>query len=193
MIPLSSHTRIQALFDHRVKHSLIPCSPVNADNQAMLTGPELGKRMKTALKDAKLSQSYIAEEMGITPQAVSAWFKTGRIAKNRLSRFANLVHRDLDYFLSDQKTALTKMTVSNTDAEAVRTFLTANGAWRELWLEVVKKNDVRLRRIVEAYYKLEESGRQMILSAARGAELLRGANEREDLGDTGKGPKRKGD
>lgn len=185
---------IQALFEYEVKHSLIPALLGNNDNQGVFTGPELGRRMKKALDDAGLTQSYIAEKMDVTPQAVSAWFKTGRIAKNRLGRFAKLVYRDLDYFLSDPKAVLTKMSVSNTDAEEVRAFLTANGTWRSLWLEVVKKNDVRLKRIVEAYFRLEETGRQMISSAARGAELLRGENEREDLGDTGsKGAKPKRD
>lgn len=152
----------------------------------MLTGKELARRLKSAIKDAGLTQAMIAEACGVTPQAVHEWLKTGRIAKWHLSTVANLVHKDLDYFLSDAKSTLTKMSVSNIDAEEVRIFLAADHAWRELWLEIVKGNDARLRRIVELYSRLEEPGRQMILSAARGAVLLKGDNDRGDLGDTGK-------
>lgn len=137
----------------------------------MLSGKELGNRIKKALQDAGKTQAELAEHCGVSAQAVNSWLKTGRVSKGRLDRIARFTNRDLSYLLSD-KNLLTGLAIEEQDADAVRAFLSANTSWRELWLAVVKKNDARLVRIVELYERASEEGKKMILNGARGAALL---------------------
>jgi len=137
----------------------------------MLSGKELGNRIKKALQDAGKTQADLADHCGVSAQAVSAWIRMGRVSKGRLDRIAKFVKRDLSYLLSD-KPLLTGLAIEEHDAEAVRAFLAANSSWRDLWLTVVKKNDARLARIVELYERASEDGKVMILNGARGAALL---------------------
>lgn len=50
----------------------------------MLTGSELGKAIKAAIKAKGLSQRAVAKKFGIRAPSVSGWIKDGRIEKTRL-------------------------------------------------------------------------------------------------------------
>lgn len=152
----------------------------------MLTTKELGRRVKTAIQKAGVSQAKLAEECGVTPQAVSGWLRTGRIAKRHLTVIATLTKQDLDYFLGANDSALTKINVPAEDADDVLKFLSAGAEWKELWLQVVKNNDARLARIIDLYERANDEGKQMILNGARGTLILRG----EDEQIAGQAPKR---
>lgn len=153
-------------------------------------GAELGRRIAKALKDVGKTQVELANYCGVTPQAITGWLKTGRVKKGKLSSIAKFTNRNLDYFLSE-KPNLTGLVVAEQHTDAVRTFLSANGVWRELWLAVVKKNDARLARIVDLYERANEDGKKMILNGARGAALLPRENDDGAVQESGRKPHRK--
>lgn len=47
----------------------------------MLTGPELGEAIKSAIAKKNISQKKLAEDFGVKPPSVHGWIKTGRIDK----------------------------------------------------------------------------------------------------------------
>jgi phage repressor protein C with HTH and peptisase S24 domain len=71
----------------------------------MLDQDELARRLKAAITAAPISQEAIAEEFGVTPQAVSGWIRTGKIGKDKLPRLASLLGRELSFFMPDAEQA----------------------------------------------------------------------------------------
>lgn len=61
---------------------------------------ELAEKLKMALNSRGMKKN-VADACGISQQAVSAWFKTGRISKRNLSIVAQLTGHDFQYFMSD--------------------------------------------------------------------------------------------
>lgn len=59
----------------------------------------LTDRIRQALKDAGISHAEIARRLGVTPQAVNGWFRTGRISKSSLSGIAKETGVSLEYLL----------------------------------------------------------------------------------------------
>lgn len=181
-----------------VNQYLIPRAARGVQNRHMLkkpliTGAELGEKIKKALQAAGKSQGELADALGVTRQAVYGWTKTGRIRKPRMQALAEFTGKDLDYFLTDSdRNNLTKVALSEDDARAVRSFLTAPPELKNLWRAVAEKNDKRLVQIVKAYLEGESDGRKLIYNAARGAELIRDENAQSSRPETKPGsPHRK--
>lgn len=59
----------------------------------------LAKKIADAIKGSPLTAKDVADKCGVTPQAVSGWKKTGRIAKGMLGRFAEVVEVPLSHFI----------------------------------------------------------------------------------------------
>lgn len=60
---------------------------------------ELSQRIRYALQRAKLSQTAAAEQIGVTPQSVNKWLKSGQIDKVNLAKLADITGFTLKWFL----------------------------------------------------------------------------------------------
>jgi len=67
----------------------------------MLDSKEIARRLREAMDKAepRVTSVALAEACGVTPQAVSGWRKTGRVAKRHLQTVGKLTGRPLEYFL----------------------------------------------------------------------------------------------
>lgn len=64
---------------------------------------KLNDRIRYALSKAKLSQSEAARLIGVTPQSVYKWLKSGQIDKDNLSKLAELTGFTLGWFLKQDE------------------------------------------------------------------------------------------
>lgn len=71
----------------------------------MLDAPELAKRLRAAMdqREPKLQSIYLAEQCGVTKQAVHGWRKHGRIAKRHLQAIARITEKPLEFFLEPER------------------------------------------------------------------------------------------
>lgn len=72
----------------------------------MLKNPPIGELLRTAVKEAGVPVSVIAERCGISPQGVYAWYRSGRIAKKHLQTVAAITNKPLAYFLGGRADAV---------------------------------------------------------------------------------------
>lgn len=68
----------------------------------------LAGKIAEAIKRSERTAASIAEDLGISPQAVNGWKKTGTISKDMLTRFAELVGVPVGYFIGDMTPASTQ-------------------------------------------------------------------------------------
>lgn len=83
-----------------------------ADSYFMSTSPlkvpqPLGELIALAIRESGLTQTATAAQLGVTPQAVGGWVKTGRIAKPMLAKLARLTGKPISFFLADAEQELT--------------------------------------------------------------------------------------
>jgi len=64
---------------------------------------ELKERIRHALSRSGLSQTAAARLIGVTPQSVYKWIKTGKIDKANLQRLADITGFSLDWFLGNSE------------------------------------------------------------------------------------------
>lgn len=85
-----------------VKHRLLPSRKRVPHAQVMGTKPA-GKldldRLREAMRAISSTQAGVANALGIKPQSVGQWFKTGRISKETLAKVAELSGFSVDYML----------------------------------------------------------------------------------------------
>jgi len=81
-----------ALLNRTGKH----CYNIMGENLAM----HIGLRIKKLMEDKKVSGKEMAVHCGITPGAVSSWFSTGRISKEKLAMAAELLNVTTDDLIS---------------------------------------------------------------------------------------------
>lgn len=79
-----------------------------SDNQAMVdeknrSNLELAAKISAAIKNSPLTAREIAQRCGVQPQSITGWKKTGRISKETLSVFADVVGVPLDHFIPKAK------------------------------------------------------------------------------------------
>jgi transcriptional regulator with XRE-family HTH domain len=67
----------------------------------MSSSENTGLLIRKAIEEAGLTPPEVAALCGTTRQAVHGWIKTGRIAKHRLLRLAEVTNRAPSYFLGD--------------------------------------------------------------------------------------------
>ncbi|WP_417539546.1 LexA family protein [Marinobacter sp.] len=68
---------------------------------------ELKDRIRHALTKAGLSQTAAAHRIGVTPQSVYKWLKTGKIDKSNLQALADITGFGLDWFLKTSERSWT--------------------------------------------------------------------------------------
>lgn len=78
----------------------------------MLDKKQLGKRIRQALKEARLTFKAAAIAFDISDKAVSGWCRTGKIEKGKLPKLATMTGKPLAYFMPDAD-ALPPITVSD--------------------------------------------------------------------------------
>jgi phage repressor protein C with HTH and peptisase S24 domain len=87
-------------FSPEVKHWLLYPPPPDCHNQAMLMrGREFGLYLKGLAAECGVSNTRLAEVANVSVQAVTGWFKTGRIGKESLAAIAPILGKSLDTLL----------------------------------------------------------------------------------------------
>ena len=59
-----------------------------------------GQRIARAIRDSGYSQREIADLIGVTPQSITKWIKSGNIYIDNLQRLSELTGRDIAYFIA---------------------------------------------------------------------------------------------
>jgi phage repressor protein C with HTH and peptisase S24 domain len=96
----------------RLKHrfsqlSSIDCFTWNsgsAQPQGMLENlslPERARRIRDAIRASQISKTALAEQLGVSPQAITGWETTGRIGKESLAGLAAATGRPIEYFIRE--------------------------------------------------------------------------------------------
>lgn len=62
-----------------------------------------GQRIAQAIEDSPFNQSQIAARVGVTPQSITKWIKTGNIYSENLHALARITGVDFDYLLYGDK------------------------------------------------------------------------------------------
>ena len=97
----------KAQLDFNIKRCLLPLLSSAAHAQAMLEPPAtdnqaLAEKIRRAIKQSPLTKVEIAEEMGVSPQAITGWEKNGRIGKFTLPKLAALLGIPLEHFVTSE-------------------------------------------------------------------------------------------
>jgi hypothetical protein len=76
----------------------------------MLDAREIAKRLREAMDEAKppIRGSDLAIACGVTPQAISGWRETGRLAKRHLPTISRVTGRSVEYFIAETVPSSTK-------------------------------------------------------------------------------------
>lgn len=92
----------------------------------------LPDRMRKAQDHAGLSNAEIARRMGVSPQAVNGWYKTGTIQKRNLVRFAKETGADLGHLMGGGESTVEEEAASYRTPTAmgrrILDFMKANGS-----------------------------------------------------------------
>ena len=64
---------------------------------------KLGERIKAKMKAKKITVTAMAEQCGVTPSAVSSWFRTSRIGKGTLAKVASVLDEDLESLITGEQ------------------------------------------------------------------------------------------
>lgn len=132
----------------------------------MLDAPELKRRLINAMDDATppVSSARLAEACKVSAQAVHGWRKTGRIAKGRLTKIAEVTGKPLEYFLGDEGGIVSHgMKLGLEEAEAIKRLRDAAPQWRNyvLGLAMIDKSaqDLMLKTMQQTVpnYKVERA------------------------------------
>lgn len=67
----------------------------------MLDTDAMKRAISEAIDGSGLSHAYIADQLGVSPQAVTGWRRTGRIDKRRLPALARVTKVSLSTFMPD--------------------------------------------------------------------------------------------
>lgn len=94
----------------KVKHSLIdksrvacfPRRPPTVQYKAMLEPNPFGVRLRQALRARDMTQRMLADQIGLSPQAVNQWVKTGEISQENLISCCNILQIRTDWLLTGE-------------------------------------------------------------------------------------------
>lgn len=67
----------------------------------MLDNDDMRSAIKAAIEASGHTHAYIADQVGVTEQAITGWLKTGRIDKRRLPKLAQVTGTPLQTFMPD--------------------------------------------------------------------------------------------
>jgi hypothetical protein len=134
----------------------------------MLDAKELARRLVLAMDRAepRVTSAALADETGVTPQAVNGWRKTGRGAKKHLPKIAELTKRPLEFFLGAEAGAAEgggTYRLAIEEALAIKRLREAHPDWRRyvLGLAMVEgaEQDLMLKTMRQAVpdYQVERA------------------------------------
>ena len=66
------------------------------------TRADRGKRIQTAIQNSGKTQREIADLIGVAPQSITKWIKTGKIYIDNLQALAEVTGVDLRYFFASR-------------------------------------------------------------------------------------------
>jgi len=66
-------------------------------------GQQLGAKIRAALDESGVTPTALARHFGVATPSVYDWFKTGRIAKERLAELSRFLGKPLGYWLDDSE------------------------------------------------------------------------------------------
>lgn len=77
------------------------CPSIQAmlESRVQLEPEERAARIKEAIDACPMLQNEIAEAVGVSPQALTGWVKTGKIARDTMGKLARVCGRPVDFFL----------------------------------------------------------------------------------------------
>lgn len=67
----------------------------------------LANRLKEVIGNSSFSKAALARACDVSPQALTGWLNTGRIAKESLAAIANILNVDLDWLITGDGTSST--------------------------------------------------------------------------------------
>lgn len=124
-----------------------------------LPNARLRELIVAAIDSTGRKDKEIAEECGVSPQAVYSWKEPGRIAKGTLKKLAAATNKPLGYFL-DEVSADESLGVQKTPKATVRT------------IEIAKSVNIEMLNDVIAYFlRSDKDGRENIHSFSRDVAL----------------------
>lgn len=92
---------VKQRFMHEVKRYLLSSARGRPENQAMLEYSHVAQRIRDAIRAAGMTNTDLAERLGVSVQAVGQWMKKGRIDKRHLPALAACTGKPVEYFLAD--------------------------------------------------------------------------------------------
>ena len=96
--------RIKPQVDLYINLRGIPAQVYFSEDLAMK--PELGEYIKARKKVLKITQDWIAEQIGVSSNAVSKWVKTGKISRDHFFALVDLIGKEgapyLDGFIEGE-------------------------------------------------------------------------------------------
>lgn len=128
------------------------------DHQAMIekrtktkgeNNKDLAEKISAAIDASRLTSSEVAKRCNVTPQAVGGWKTTGRISKDMLPIFADVVKFPLSHFI-----APVNYIDENADKEVD-------------WVQVEAE---KIAKLISLYSRSTATGRDFIINAAERAE-----------------------
>lgn len=108
---------------------------------------ELGKRIKATMKAKKVTSKAMADACGVTPSAVSSWYRTSRISKDALAKVATVLGVSMEELITGE-------------SEPLPPKLSIDGERFVYWLTKIKDRDLRDRA--------RDAAMQIIYSAGEG-------------------------
>lgn len=86
----------------------------------MLDNETMARRVRNAIAESGHTFESIANDFGVTVQAVSGWVRTGKIDKRKLPRLAQLTGRPLSHFMPDVEAPIREEQENWDDIRGVR-------------------------------------------------------------------------
>lgn len=94
---------------------------------------DIGKRIKARMKAEKITSKAMADACGVTPSAVSSWFRTGRISKGALAVAAGVLQTSVEELITGEPTGQSLPGAS------------PDAAYVGHWLDKIKDRELRER------------------------------------------------
>ena len=97
---------------------------------------DLGKRIKARMQAKKISSKAMADACGVTPSAVSSWYRTNRISKDALAKVATVLDVSLEELITGESVARPAAPAESPSATAL---------YLARWLDKVQDQETKER------------------------------------------------
>lgn len=118
----------------------IPGASDLLQNKSMMK-EELKQRVAKAIKESGKSQKQIADQIGVTPQAITRWLKVGTISKDNLFKLAMATDSSFYWLASGMEGHVTQLSSRNTVKVPVITWEQAAEFYKTGRLKISQKHE----------------------------------------------------